>query len=208
MPGWARALIYGEVGLGGVFLIVLLGALWLHRRDLLFDEPYALGASIWPSVAIRLLAFVVAILFLLNLSRLLITHRADWRGRLADALPSDEKLPLASGSITEIGRWLERLWFGIAPLYDQKTFASIFERIFLQGPRRIRVILASLLYFVVSAVLFALWPPVVPARGPVMFVIEKVVLAVGVSLYIVHLIYCLDLHLSAVTLLRDRKSVV
>jgi len=202
MPSWARALIYGEVSVAGAFLIVLLGILWLHQGDLLGDEPLALGATIWPSVAIRLLAFVVAILFLLNVSRLLLTHRTAWKDRLASALPDEEALPLADDSISEIRRWLKSLWFGVAPPYDSKTFGNIFDRIFSQGPRRNRVILASLLYFIVSAVLFSLWPPVVPARGPLTFVIEKVVLALGVALYIVHLIYCLDLHLSAVTLLR------
>src|SRR5205814_876938 len=88
----------------------------------------------------------------------------------------------------------------------EKTFQEVVDKNFDSRARRQRIMWASLGYLVVSFVLFYRWPPAVPARGAFAFLVEKVVLALGVGLYIIHLMYCLDLHLSACTLLRTLRS--
>ena len=79
------------------------------------------------------------------------------------------------------------------------------EKLFAVNVRKRRVVMWSLVYFAVSFVLFATWPPAVPARGALPLLIEKIVLSLGVALYIIHLIFCLDLHVSTLRLLRQLR---
>jgi hypothetical protein len=74
--------------------------------------------------------------------------------------------------------------------------------LFRRRTLRRRIVKLSIAYLVFSFVLFLVWQPTVPGRGGLALLIEKIVLALGVALYIVHLIFCLDLHFSAWRLLR------
>lgn len=201
----ARRITYSEVAVAGAAMLVLLGLL-LKGEGLVFGEPLSLGASIWPSVMIRLLAFIVAVLLLLIASYAFVTQAPGWRNQLENALPAHLRLPLAGTLPKELLRLSRFLFTEKEERCPDQTFKQLLEDMFDRKRRTQRIIAASTLYFLISAALFILWTPVVPARGAASFLIEKFVLAFGVALYIIHLIYCLDLHLSALTLLRILRS--
>jgi len=69
-----------------------------------------------------------------------------------------------------------------------------------------RIAFLALAYWLFSLVLFISFPPNVPGRGGVILVIDRVVLAFGVGLYIVHLLYCLDVHFMGFLLLRSLRQ--
>ena len=207
-PG-ARRLVHAEVVIASFGIILIFGLLlwyWTTGQPLLWGEPIARGASIWPGVLIRLFAFLVAILLLLNASHSFVSRSRRLSQSLQSALPSQERLPLADPLGTEAGAFVRAFFSEQPPGCREKTFDQVLERFFDHKARRRRIMIASFLYLVMSGILFAIWPPAVPARGLTAFVIEKVILSLGVALYIIHLIYCLDLHLSALTLLRTLRS--
>jgi hypothetical protein len=157
-------------------------------------------------VLIRLFAFLVAILLLLNASHSFVSRSRRLSQSLRGALPSQKRLRLADPLGTEAGAFV-RAFFSEQPAgWREKTLDQVLQRIFDHKARRTRIMIASFLYLAISVVLFIIWQPAVPARGLTSFVIEKVILSLGVALYIIHLIYCLDLHLSALTLLRTLRS--
>ena len=178
MVAEARNLVGVEIALAGLGLLFLLYMLWLSHAPWLFGEPLALGVSIWPSVMIRLLAFLVAIVLLSLASYSLVVYGNPQEENLKNALPAKMK---------------QRFDDFIDPLFDAKA-------------RRWRIVKFSLGYLAVSFVLFMIWPPIVPARGGLALLIEKIVLALGVALYIIHLIFCLDLHYCALKLLHAIHS--
>jgi hypothetical protein len=81
-----------------------------------------------------------------------------------------------------------------------------FELFFDRSTLRKSIVIISILYLVFSFVLFAIWPPSVPGRGGTTLLIEKIVLALGVALYVVHLVFCLVLHWRALRLLHRIRS--
>jgi hypothetical protein len=191
MKAGARTFVGVEVALAGIGLLCLLYMLWLSHAPSLFGEPLDLGVSIWPSVMIRLLAFLVAIVLLSLASYSMVVYGRPQKENLKNALPENVKFrfrkspwgEFISGSFGEF----------MNPLFDAKA-------------RKWRIAWISLGYLVVSFVLFMKWPPMVPARGALPFLIEKIVLALGVALYIIHLIFCLDLHLFSLRVLRQLRS--
>jgi hypothetical protein len=201
----ARILLYTELGVGMAFLLFLL-CWFASPARFLGQEPLSLEASVWPSIAIRLLAFVVAIRLLMIASNSFVVNRSRIETQLMKAVPNAEKLPLAKGVVKELAATCLSLLLEKTPTVEHKTFREVVEKQFDRRARRTRIIWASLVYFGASFVLFYHWPPAVPARGAFTFFVEKVVLALGVGLYIIHLMYCLDLHLSACTLLRTLRS--
>jgi hypothetical protein len=88
---------------------------------------------------------------------------------------------------------------------DERSRNEFFQELFEVNARKRRIVIASLAYLAFSFVLFAMWPPTVPARGGLPLLIEKIVLSLGVALYIIHLIFCLELHVSALRLLRQLR---
>ena len=207
-PG-ARRWVHAEIVAASFGIILIFGLLlwcWTTGRPLLWGEPIARGASIWPGVLIRLFAFLVAILLLLNASYSFVSRSRRLSRSLHAALPSQERLPLADPLGTEAGAFVRAFFSEQPPGRREKTFDQVLQDFFDHKARRRRIMIASFLYLVMSGILFAIWPPVVPARGLTAFVMEKVILSLGVALYIIHLIYCLDLHLSALTLLRTLRS--
>ena len=201
----ARAFAYTEIAVASLAMVVLLVKV-LSSDGLLLGEPLSLGASIWPSVVIRLLAFVVAILLLLIASRSFATRAQQLEDQLRAALPSHLELPLAGTLPRDLVRFACFLFTEKEARCPKQTFSQLLDDVFDSRRRRWRIIIASVIYLLVSMWLFIHWPPVVPARGAASFLIEKLVLASGVALYIIHLVYCLDLHLFAFTLLRILRS--
>ena len=91
-PG-ARRLVHAEVVIASFGIILIFGLLlwyWTTGQPLLWGEPIARGASIWPGVLIRLFAFLVAILLLLNASHSFVSRSRRLRQSLLSALPSQE----------------------------------------------------------------------------------------------------------------------
>ncbi len=205
MSNGARRFLYTEIGVGMAFLIFLL-CCFVSPAWFLGQEPLSLEASVWPSISIRLLAFLVAIRLLMIASNSFAIHRPRIEKQLNKAVPSAKRLPLAEGVVKDLGAKCLGLLLEKTPPVNEKTFKHVVDKHFDQRARRKRIIWASLGYLAVSFVLFYCWPPAVPARGAFAFLVEKVVLAFGVGLYIIHLMYCLDLHLSACTLLQTLRS--
>ena len=206
MKKWAQPVVYGEAILAGLGLLFLLWKLIFAKSDLLFGEPLSLGISIWPSVMIRLLAFVVAIMLLCLASYSFAACGLPQKDDLKEAL---------AGRIQFQGGWLNA-WFRLAASISRlfrrrpnkgggpnpESFDHFFEVLFSPSTQRCRIVIISILYLLFSFFLFMRWPPMVPARGAPAFLIEKIVLALGVALYIIHLVFCLDLHMCALSLLR------
>src|SRR6478672_2108011 len=201
----AWVFLYTEIGIAMAFVIFLL-CWFMSPVSFLGQEPMSLEASIWPTVTIRLLAFAVAIRLLMIASNSFVVHRPRIEKQLTKAVRCAEKLPLAEGIVKELGATCLSLLLEEKPPVKEKTFQQVMNKHFDHRARRKRIMWASLGYLAISFVLFYLWPPAVPARGSFAFLAEKVVLALGVGLYIIHLMYCLDLHLSACTLLRTLRS--
>lgn len=207
MHPWARTLVYAEVTIALLGILYLLYQVSGSSATKLFGEPLALGVSIWPSVMIRLLAFLVALILLLTASYSFVAGGTPSREKLEKALPVRMKLPLAHCLREESARMCRNvIQEAVLPLEEQ-TFDQHLEKLFDLNARRKRIILTSVFYLLASFFLFAIWPPSVPGRGAFSFLSEKVVLSLGVSLYIIHLIFCLDLHLSAFTFVRALRSL-
>jgi len=213
MSQWARTFVYTEVILAIGGIVCLLFFLGWRKETLLLGEPLALGISIWPSVMIRLLAFLVAILLLLIASYSFFSRGLELKETLNAALPEGEyRLP--QGMAAETWRLCRSLVDERPAKCPKKTFAFHLDRFFgkagqpLCGNHRLwRIMGLSTAYFALSALLFQVWPPTVPGRGAFALLDEKIVLALGVSLYIIHLIFCLDLHIGAFNFLRALHAV-
>jgi hypothetical protein len=193
MKKWARCVVYGEATLAGCGLVFLLFKLTNARSDLLLGEPLSLGISIWPTVMIRLLAFLVAVVLLSLASRSFVVYGSPQEDNLKNALPENVKF-----------RWRKWMWGLLGPS-GHVSRDEFFEKLFAANGRKWRIFIASLAYLAFSFVLFAKWPPNVPARSGLPLLLEKIVLALGVALYIIHLIFCLELHVSALRLLRQLR---
>jgi hypothetical protein len=187
MKTWAVVLIWLEISLACFGLLFLIYKLWWSNATLLWGEPLNLGVSIWPSVMIRLLAFIVAILLLVIASHSFVVYGTLEKEKLEEALPKELTFPCRPG------------WKKAA---TTKIFHAFLEELFSAKDRKWRIIAASVIYLLFSFFLFKTWPPTVPGRGAWPLLIEKIVLSFGVSLYIIHLFFCIDLHWSAMKLLR------
>jgi hypothetical protein len=198
-------IVYCEIALGILSLLSLL-VVFATTMKFLGEEPLTLEASIWPSVTIRILAFVVAIRLLMIASKAFAIRRTRIYEALKDSVPANAVLPLAEGLIKHITVSFVALWWETPPPPRNKTFVSVLDKHFDVAARRKRIMWWAFFYLVISFVLFVMWPPAVPARGVFAFFAEKVVLALGVGLYIIHLMYCLDLHISACTILATLRS--
>lgn len=217
MAPWARRFVYTEVFLGLLGILILLVFLGVWKNALLLGEPLALGVSLWPSVMIRLLAFIVAILFLLIASYNFVLEGPTIREKLELAL--DERMQNIQFHLPEgVAREGMRLCRSVAAerpeLPPLQRFQPQLEKFFgmerLGRPRTRRfwqIVGVSMIYFLVTGALFALWPPSVPGRGAFALLTEKIVLALGISLYIIHLIFCLDLHRTAFNFLRTLRAI-
>jgi hypothetical protein len=214
MKKWAQWVIRGELTLATLFLSYVLWKL-IAKSDVLWGEPVSLGISIWPSVMIRLLAFAVAIVLLCLASHSFVVYGLSQQKDLKEALAGKIQFqyrPNKGGRLNA--------WFGLAALIsrlfryrrnkvggpNRQSFDHFFEVLFAWSTLRCRIVTISILYLLFSFFLFMHWPPTVPARGAPAFLIEKIVLALGVALYIIHLVFCLDLHMCALSLLRAVRA--
>jgi hypothetical protein len=212
--GWPW-LAYGEATLAGLGLLFLFVALIFFKSNLFFAEPLSLGISIWPSVMIRLLAFAVAILLLCIASHSFADDALPQEKQLKEALAGRIQFPYrAKEGGTPLKRFIRRIRPIIQFLLRKKeggepgpdSFHHFFNELFGWNTLRSRIMIISFVYLLISSGLFWYWPTMVPARGASAFLIEKIVLALGVALYIVHLVFCLYLHYCAFRLLRVIKS--
>ena len=177
----ARIVVGVEIGFAAAAILFLLDKLLFSPAASLGGEPLALGISIWPSVMIRFLAFLVAIALLAFASQSPILYSAREEANLKSALPREMSFVSRLGS---------------------RTFHDFISKLFNANRRGWRVAILSLFYLLMSGWLFKVWPPTVPARGAWPFFIERIVLSLGVALYIIHLNFCLDVHIAAFRLLR------
>jgi hypothetical protein len=205
MNPWARALVFAEVVVAFLGILFLLYQ-FIGDRPVLFGEPLALGISIWPSVMIRLLAFLVALVLLLTASYSFVASGTPNKKILQKALPNTIDLPLAEGLLEESVRFCRSVISEKPIPPAEQTFNRHLDKLFDQKRRPKRIMVASLVYLLLSLLLFWIWQPSVPGRGAFPLLTEKIVLSLGVSLYIIHLLFCLDLHLCAFTLLRALRS--
>lgn len=210
---WLTAAAVGFALLGG------LAVYSAGRRDL-WGEPLELasGIGIWPSVLLRILAFLIGLLLLFFTARAFSRNGKGLRedfdslaqvlpGRGRECMPCLERWDRLAGGVP--WRWLgallrpfggpESCGTGATP---DDPFGRCIECCFDRRRRFLRVAAASLFYLALSFVLFAIWTPVVPARGGLVFLVEKLSLSLGVGLYIVHLCFCVELHLCAHALIR------
>jgi hypothetical protein len=177
----------------------LFGLRWLHiAPENFLEEPvsWTSGVSLWPSLLIRLAAIVVALLLMRIASRNV--QRAFFN--LQDAL----EISPASKCDT-----LRSLFYRILGWPPYKRLADIQRLAKYLGNHKLRLLRIALLaiaYWGFSLVLFISFPPNVPGRGGVILVIDRIVLAFGVGLYIVHLLYCLDVHFMGLLLLRSLRQ--
>jgi hypothetical protein len=183
----AKVVIVVQIGVTSLGLFFLLYKLSWSHAHLLLGEPLALGISIWPSIMIRLLAFIVAILLLLIASHSFVVYGTEEKEKLEKALPKD--LIFSS-----------RSFWNKTP--KTTSLHVLLEKLISPKARIWRIVIASVLYLIFSFALFWIWPPTTPGRGAWPLLIEKIVLAFGVALYIIHLVFCIDLHWSALQLLR------
>ena len=191
-------------------LLLTLGVLfllrWLRGTPTEFlGEPvsWTSGVSLWPSILIRLAAIVVALLLLRIASR---NVQQVFFG-LQDAL----QIPATSECFYNIKihhkfrSFLDRM-LGRDP---QRRGANVRRLVAYLGNHDVqwrRIFFLALCYLGLSAVFFISFPANVPGRGGTILVIERFVLALGVGLYIVHLLYCLDVHFMAFLLLRSLRQ--
>lgn len=188
-------------------------------------DPVA-GISIWPAVILRCLAFTIGVLLLLftsktffeegrhgvaQLTRLGIgssqSVSSDPTSRLLDSTESFAAgcKPFVSPILTFFfgGPKDESLSGKNPKAIAQRCHLHDFLDHFLNPYRKlIRVALAAILYFAFSVVLFKIWPPNVPVRGVGAWWFERISLGCGVGLYIVHLVFCIELHFCAIATLR------
>jgi hypothetical protein len=213
MNPWARTFVYAEIAIGILVIGGLLFFLCWRKDTLLLAEPLALGISIWPSVMIRLIAFLVAVLLLMIASYAFVAQGKGLKKTLKDALPKNE-FHLPQGLAREGLRLCQSLAGERPRAFPMRSFDFHLDRLFgregqafLKNHRFWRITGISVLYFLFSAFLFRMWPPNVPGRGAFALLDEKIVLALGVSLYIIHLIFCLDLHIGAYNFLRALRAL-
>jgi len=212
MKNWAKWWVYSEITIAstGVLVLLFLLTLWnliFHRCNSLSGEPLNLGISIWPSVMIRLLALGVAIYLLSRAFYSFVVdgdvERADLKHTLAGSIQFRRRNRGGKAVSTSFPTF-QRLFDGA-----RKALAKTIQfrwSLFYRRTLRWRIVKLSIVYLVFSFVLFWIWQPTVPGRGGSALLVEKIVLALGVGLYLVHLIFCFDLHFSSWRLLRAIAS--
>jgi hypothetical protein len=216
----------GGITLAGITISLAVVAvfLFLHPYLELLGEPLSItsGVSIWPSVVLRVGAFLVGLLLLLftfrDFSKQAFQAREELRRITKPYKPSNPAESSGDGVIRALDRFVVNLmrpvWtclpfkpsFTAAP--TEGTFLSCMSNCFNPVRRFYRVAFASMVYLVFSIILFKLWPPTVPARGGEAFLIEKITLSAGVGLYIVHLCFCVELHLCSFIAIRRFTQAV
>jgi hypothetical protein len=223
--GW-KPLLWDPVSIGALWLLAVLLSLSCvigkTGGKFLFDEPLGLvtGTGIWPSVVLRLAAFLVGLLLLAFTSKIFVEQGREVRRDLGGAghLPLEQ--PLQDTSLTllrlfdaarpRIPNWL-RNWFVFEPAKRHASAGDRSPSSTLNGcvmecfnsDRRVRrVILMAIVYFIFSVVLFSIWTPSVPARGGLTFFFEKFSISFGVGLYIIHLCFCVELHFCTYEIIR------
>ena len=122
MKKWAQWVVYGEAILAGFGLVFLLLKLTIARSDLLLGEPLSLGISIWPSVMIRLLAFLVAVVLLSLASYSFVVYGSPQEDNLKNALPENVKF-----------RWRKWMW-GLWGRSGDVSRDELFEKLFAANP--------------------------------------------------------------------------
>lgn len=214
LPSLANAVLVTVKVLGITSLVLLLAAFLFDWNLGLEDVAWASGTSIWPSILIRLVAFMLAISLLKTALRDQETRRRELDAALEKHLEKaydKVDVPIA------ISCWeLLRQSVGLSPyrvpphLPDgepPRSMKKIFLLVRSQRTRLCRVAVFAVVYLLLCGWLFVRWPTFVPARGDFAFVVERFILLLGVAMYIVHLVFCIDLHLSALHLIRALKKL-
>lgn len=160
------------------------------------QEPLAFfsGISIWPSEMLRLVAFMLAIHFMMKAG---LDMRANER-ELADRFCL-EPLPRARFRWRDLGVGLD-LWrttrpneAGAEPEFSAQEAWHAYLRRNKFWPRFIRIGILFLLYFLFSVSVFSLFArPIVPARGEIAFQFDQAVLFLAVIGLMILSFYVVD----------------
>ncbi|HEY5706432.1 MAG TPA: hypothetical protein VIS96_12740 [Terrimicrobiaceae bacterium] len=240
---WARWLLAAEFAFAFLAILYLASRFFLKwipsgaedllkwirggGEDFLMMEPlsWTLGVSIWPTIFIRCLAFLVALILLIKASQTMDVEYRLARGHLGNLLGKSARLRLSLSlelsraalqlprvSFARLGFKKARLqgrrsnfWSQLQRLASQKreprAIEELLETIHSRSYRVLRITALAIVYLAISICLFTMFPTFTPGRGFTVLLVEKVTLALGIGLYVVHLLYCLDLHLGAWMLL-------
>ena len=233
-------LLAAELAVALFFVVIILLKLFsADEHRFLFEEPMDLGVSIWPSIMIRLFAFIAAILLLMAATHSFVSWRSTSARQLLTAASPRPSRDESGNAISRVARMRTRTsdargllriivaLLRIIVARPSSLFRLLKTRLrrsdsgkaslkkaldhwitLLISPRRRfwRIVKHSIWYLLFSLCLFMIWQPTTPGRtGGVLF-FEKVVLAFGVGLYVIHLIFCIDLHWSAYKLLHTIRK--
>ena len=223
---WAECAVAGLaiLGLAGWFFYN-----WIRGEPepVLMMEPssWTSGVSTWPrSSSVAWPSFIAVLLMIkasetvdVNITRLARQRLRDLLGtgaafafelvaELSCAARRLLKAIFASLRFQKVGS--RRCWsvFGsqvarIAPQdREPRTIEKLLENIHGRPHRVLRITTLAIVYFVFSILLFAAFPTYTPGRRDLPFCWSRSRVTSG-GLYIVHLLYCLDLHLGAQMLL-------
>ncbi len=209
MP-WARRLLFVECSLAALAIVALAYLFFLNwirgeKTTAILMEPlsWTSGVSVWPTILIRCVAFLVALLLMIKASEAVDVKYRLARERLQDLPGTGARLPWS----LSLWEWVSDLWRrrrGMTP--PRRTFKQLLDKIHACRRRVGQITVFAVIYLAFSIFLFAMVPTYTPGRGFAVLLVEKIGLALGIGLYIVHLLYCLDLHLGAQTLLQALRE--
>jgi hypothetical protein len=159
-------------------------------------EPFALfsGISIWPSEMLRLVAFMLAIHFMIKAGIDLRANERDLEERFClDPLPAT---PFCWRHIgLGLDPWRAQAKEGeVEPEFSAQEAWHAYLRRNKFWPRFIRIGILFTMYFIFSFTIFQLFPqrPLVPARGELVFNFDRAVLLLGVIGLLILSFYVVD----------------
>jgi hypothetical protein len=203
----AEAALLGIVP--ALVLSVFFAAHWLRGSPVaLWGEPlsWTSGVSVWPTILIRVIAIFTAILLMWIAARTVDAAFCATRFQLKRSFKSDKFFSDFSLLAKLQGFCQRHILLSEPSNPPHVTVRKVLQYIGSRRWRLIRITSFAVIYLVLSSILFWYLPPLAPGRGGWVLRVEKVTLAFGVGLYIVHLLYCLDVHVMALILLRSLRQ--
>lgn len=183
---WVQGAVVGLV----LIVCLLLGLLCWAMSDRTAGEPFSLtdGISVWPTTCLRLLAFLLCLLFLGHSWRRLRDNEMQLSRRFRFLRPR-EPLSIQTGSPVGIHHWRPQ------PMGDAEAAVLWGEYLALGSwkERLVRIVPQSLCYVGFGALLMVLFGvPVMPCRGSACFAINYAVLGFSVLAMTLLMFYVVD----------------
>jgi hypothetical protein len=183
---WVQGAVVGLV----LIVCLLLGLLCWAMSDRTAGEPFSLtdGISVWPTTCLRLLAFLLCLLFLGHSWRRLRDNEKQLSRRFRFLRPR-APLSIQAGSLVGIHHWRPQ------PMGDAEAAVLWREYLALGSwkERLVRIVPQSLCYVGFGALLMVLFGvPVMPCRGSACFAINYAVLGFSVLAMTLLMFYVVD----------------